>query len=77
MNLNICFQQFSQSVWYSAKSIFDPSGLIQPFTLSAKLLIREIITDGDKVGLDDRINDDCRMKGMIFKELVKFVRSKD
>ena len=53
-------------------SIFDPLGLIQPFTLSAKLLMREMIIESEKGGWDDPISDDYRMKwSNCFKELYK------
>lgn len=51
-------------------SIFDPLGLIQPFTLSAKLLMREMIIKGEKGGWDDPVSEDYRLKwSNFFKEL--------
>ena len=47
-------------------SIFDPFVLIQPFTLSAKLLMREMIMESEKGGWDDPINDNYRMKWRTF-----------
>ncbi len=43
-------------------SIFDPLGLIQTLTLSAKLLMREMIIKSGKGGWDDLINEEYRMK---------------
>ena len=47
-------------------SVFDPLVLVQPFLLSAKLLMREMIMDSKNDGWDDPIVQEYRMKWLHF-----------
>lgn len=47
-------------------SVFDPLGLVQPFLLSAKLLMREMIMDSRNEGWDDPIVQEYRMRWLHF-----------
>ncbi|XP_076028384.1 uncharacterized protein LOC143017480 [Oratosquilla oratoria] len=51
-------------------SVFDPLGLVQPFLLSAKLLMREMIMDSKNEGWDDPMVQEYRRRWLhFFKEL--------
>ena len=49
-------------------SVFDPLGLVQPFILSAKLLLREMIVENKSEGWDDPITQEYRAKWLHFFE---------
>lgn len=58
-------------------SIFDPLGLVQPFILSAKLLMREMIMDSKDKGWDEPIQQRYKVRWMnFFAELYKLEKLK-
>lgn len=55
-------------------SIYDPLGMMTPFTLKMKLLMRDLVVsmnaDGKKIGWDEAIDEESRQKWMlVFKEM--------